>query len=420
MPNVGRDILAEAKRVRLLNELKLLDADNTPVFDRLTNITAHIMNVPSSFATIVTQDFQYCIGFTGLVEPYATTRRVPLSHSFCQHVVATKSPLVINDTRKHPTGIDNLAIEDLDVLAYLGIPLVTTDGVVLGSFCIIDDKPRTWTDDEIYIMQEMSVNVMNAIELRSELQKREETEKLLTASMRQREQLRIIKEMTQAISHDLRTPLSSIQIKVDLLAREIPNERSIDRITDIRSKLLEVRDILNSFTDLWSIDENFTDATDSVDIHQIMEGAINQLQLDEQFEDIKGTIDKDYTAQYHTIKANPYMLNVMLNNIIENAIIFRKDDSFQVEIRTENVDNKLRIHIKDEGIGIAEADIPFIFDATYKVDKARTQKHGGGGLGLTIANQIVSEYQGTIKVQSVLGEGSEFIISLPLSESPSI
>ena len=69
----------------------------------------------------------------------------PLSHSFCQHALESREPLVIEDARSHPLVRDNPAIRDLGVVAYAGVPLVTRRGHALGTLCVIDHQPRAWT-----------------------------------------------------------------------------------------------------------------------------------------------------------------------------------------------------------------------------------------------------------------------------------
>jgi GAF domain-containing protein len=93
--------------------------------------------------SLVDADRQFFKSALGLPEPWATRRETPLSHSFCQHVVATGAPLRVEDARDHSLVCDNLAIPELGVVAYLGMPLATADGQVLGSLCAIDTEPRT-------------------------------------------------------------------------------------------------------------------------------------------------------------------------------------------------------------------------------------------------------------------------------------
>jgi GAF domain-containing protein len=100
-------------------------------------------------------------------------RQTPLSHSFCKHVVTDNQPLIVDDAREHPILKDNKATAYLGVVGYLGMPLTTADGHPIGSFCVIDDQPREWTDEEIDIIRELAMSVMTEIDLRAQIAARE-------------------------------------------------------------------------------------------------------------------------------------------------------------------------------------------------------------------------------------------------------
>ena len=101
-----------------------------------------------------------------------------------------------------------------------------------------------------------------------------------------------------------------------------------------------------------------------------------------------------------------------LLNIIGNAVKYTPE-SGNVWVELEDAKDLILIRVKDNGIGIPEKDLPYIFDRFYRVDEARARKTGGTGLGLAIAQQIIQLHQGNIQVLSTLGVGTEIIITLP-------
>ena len=158
--------LDNSERLALLRSLGLLDPHPDPPFDRLTRLAARALHIPVTLVSFVSDERQVFLGATGLPEPVATQRETPLSHSFCQHVITTDAPLIVADAREHPLVRDNLAIPDLGVIAYAGIPLRLKNGHVLGSFCAIDTQPHAWTTDEIELLHDFAGAAMAEIELR--------------------------------------------------------------------------------------------------------------------------------------------------------------------------------------------------------------------------------------------------------------
>ncbi|CAN5666656.1 hypothetical protein BH10ACT10_BH10ACT10_21760 [soil metagenome] len=125
-------------------------------FYRYARMVRWARGVPVVLVSVVEPTRQVFPGAVGLPEPYQTTRQTPLSHSFCQYVVKDARPLVIADARQDPRLKDNLAIEDLNVIAYAGFPLVDADGVAIGSVCAIDGEPKDWTEAELEALEDLA------------------------------------------------------------------------------------------------------------------------------------------------------------------------------------------------------------------------------------------------------------------------
>src|SRR3954463_9535229 len=167
-------VLSHPGRLEALEATALLDSPPEEAFDRLTRLASHALNVPVALVSLVADERQVFKSRLGAAEPWASRRGTPLSHSFCQHAVASGEPLVIEDARETPLVRDNLAIRDLDVIAYAGVPLKTSDGAVLGTFCAIDHEPRTWSDADLAFVREMAQSTMTEIELRTVVRRLED------------------------------------------------------------------------------------------------------------------------------------------------------------------------------------------------------------------------------------------------------
>jgi GAF domain-containing protein len=155
----------DADRVRALRETGLLDSDAEPSFDRHARLAAQVLNAPVALVSLVDSDRQFFKSCLGLPEPWASARESPLSHSFCQHAVASREPLVVDDAREHELLRDNLAIRDMGVIAYAGIPLIDAEGHALGTLCVIDSRPRHWTSHQIQLLRDLAASVVTEIAL---------------------------------------------------------------------------------------------------------------------------------------------------------------------------------------------------------------------------------------------------------------
>jgi len=162
--------LDDPARLAALRQTLLLDSPPEPAFDRLTHLAAKILRTPTALVSLVDQHRQFFKSHVGLAEPWATQQGTLLTHSFCQYTVMTGQPLLIENARKHPLVQGNRAIDDLGVLAYAGVPLITQEGYALGAFCVIDSQPRAWTEEEMEILKDLSASVMTEIELRAKTQ----------------------------------------------------------------------------------------------------------------------------------------------------------------------------------------------------------------------------------------------------------
>ncbi|HSY22875.1 MAG TPA: diguanylate cyclase [Polyangiaceae bacterium] len=157
-------------RLGVLRATQLLDSAPEAAFDRLTRLAARLLGAPVALVSLVDDRRQFFKSMFGLAEPWASRRETPLTHSFCQYATRDRTPLVVEDARRHPVLQDNRATHELNVVAYAGMPLVVQDEAI-GAFCVIDDKPRAWSADELQLLRDLADSVVSEIELRFALKK---------------------------------------------------------------------------------------------------------------------------------------------------------------------------------------------------------------------------------------------------------
>ena len=176
--------LSDRRRVAALREMGLLTDTPEEAYDRFTRLAATIVDAPIALFTVITEDEQFFRSQIGLPEPVATERRTPISHSFCQYVVLSSAPLEVTDAREHPVVRGNPAIEELNVIAYLGVPLITRRGETLGSLCTVDHEPREWTDRDRLVLRDLAAATVTEIELRRTTREAVDLAEKLEAALR--------------------------------------------------------------------------------------------------------------------------------------------------------------------------------------------------------------------------------------------
>ena len=162
-------MVEDPRRLAALRRLAVLDTSAELAFDRLTRLVTHVLDVPIALVSLVDDDRQFFKSAVGLPEPWADARETPLTHSLCQYTLDGEN-LVLDDARNYAPFQDNQAVTEIGVVAYAGVPLVTTDGHALGSLCAIDTKPRAWSDDDVAVLEDLSASVVTEIELRASAQ----------------------------------------------------------------------------------------------------------------------------------------------------------------------------------------------------------------------------------------------------------
>ncbi len=214
-----------------------------------------------------------------------------------------------------------------------------------------------------------------------------------------------------ALAHDLRSPLSNV-ISISRIMRQQGNltleqlkwldfiESSSQNSNALVNELLQSNELLSQ-----------PDKYESIDLNKLVEAVVEMAIVN----------SKEKELQFEFIKSNEtcilYLEQLkcqrLFANLINNAIKF-SNQSGKVEVVVSKQDKHCIVSVKDFGIGIAEKNIPFIFDPFTKAKRKGTQSEPSYGLGLSICKQIAEQHGGTISVNSELGKGAEFIVSLPM------
>jgi GAF domain-containing protein len=158
-------------RLAALERLDLIEGRPWAGFDRYTAEAAEQLDAPVALVSLVDSQRQYFPSRHAEDEPFKSIAETPLSYSFCKHAVESHSPLVIDNTREEPLVAENPSIDEYGVLAYAGAPIITRDAQPLGTLCVMDHRPRTWTPEQVQLLIDLAAAVAAEIELRAEMRR---------------------------------------------------------------------------------------------------------------------------------------------------------------------------------------------------------------------------------------------------------
>lgn len=211
-------------------------------------------------------------------------------------------------------------------------------------------------------------------------------------------------------SHELRTPLTIIESYANLLRRWAASDPALreEALDAIHSESVRLKELINNLLRLIDTDKEEQVKWVTFDLRSLIESTASSIQL---------TFDRQIITNFKNnnddtimTKGDPEKIKQLLIIMLDNAIKYSKKP---IQIHVDKEFRHIKIQIIDQGIGIAKEDIPHLFDRFYRTDKARNRKHGGVGLGLSIAENIVKLHHGTITVNSEPGEGTTITIRLP-------
>lgn len=223
------------------------------------------------------------------------------------------------------------------------------------------------------------------------------------------EKMRVLNEFIRDASHDLKTPLSAIMLKVDAINRAKDPDHREQLSIDLKERALHLSDLIDDLFTLSRIEGREDMTVQSVDFVNIVEETIKSAQSLAEAKGLNFVID--VPDEKMKVFGNTDQLTRVVGNLVSNAVRYTQKGSVTVRLW---VDEKgIHFNVKDTGIGIPPEELENVFERFYRTDNARDAQIKGTGLGLAICKAIVEIYGGVIQVNSVVGIGTEFHVIFP-------
>jgi signal transduction histidine kinase len=395
------------QRLAALELSNLLDTPPEEAFDRLTTLAQQILGMPIILISLVDRERQFFKSHQGLPEIVAIAQETPLSYSICQHVVRQSEPVIISDAQQDPLVKDNLAVVEMGVGAYAGIPLRTADNEVIGSFCALDMKPHEWTASEIEILTGLAEMTMREVTLRqvaSDLAARNEALRIAEARR---------DDLVHMTIHDLRTPLTSLMSGLQTLDLLLDFEEVPRQIMDITMRGAQsLTEMVNTILDVSRGEAGLLHLGKAAcSPEALVTFALEQVKYASQQRTHRLSFEVDPALPEVSVDKNK--IQRVLINLLGNAIRHTPDGGdIHVAVKKAPLSANTQWSVTDTGVGIHPDDLETIFE---KFGQARTTARNGAstGLGLTFCRLVVEAHGGRIWTESQVGKGSTFTFSLP-------
>lgn len=221
-------------------------------------------------------------------------------------------------------------------------------------------------------------------------------------------------EFVANVSHELKTPITSMKVLADalLMQPDAPAELYREFMQDMSAEIDRENQIINDLLSLVRMDKAVTKMNiSSKDINELLETVLKRLRPIARKNNVEVVLEsiRPVTAEVDEVK-----FTLAISNLVENAIKYNKENG-KVKVILDADHQAFTVEIADTGIGMPSEALEHIYERFYRVDKSHSREIGGTGLGLAISRNAILLHRGTIKVDSKEGEGTTFTVRIPLS-----
>jgi len=334
------------------------------------------------------------------------TIKVPVDGSAAGWVYRNVKPLHIPDTKSDPrhfSAVDFAAA--FETRSLLAVPLLVR-GKPLGVLEAVNKASAHYTEEDITILETLAVSAALAIQ-NLNLQRR------IEASFSELSELDRLKSGFIAItSHELRTPLGLILGHATFL-RELLGEQYREQLDVIIKNASKLKEIIESLSSVDNYETGMARVRQrAVSVARIIEEVVGSFadMASKRNITLKAELDRDELF----VEADGSKISIALSNLVKNSIMFT-DDGGHIFVSGQAVPGYVKVSVTDDGIGIPSKDLPRVFERFFQSELHLTRRHGGMGLGLSVAKVMIEMHGGRIWAESVEGKGSSFSFLLPIN-----
>jgi signal transduction histidine kinase len=336
--------------------------------------------------------------------------RVPIDASLAGWVFQNVKPIIVADVTtepRHYRGVDEA--DGFETRSLVAVPIVYKDET-LGVLEVANKaRQEHYTEEDVSLLETLAVLAAIAMQNTRQMTKAKET----FDEMGQLDQMK--SDFIAIASHELRTPLGLILGHAASLREAVAEEQRPDVDIIVRNAM-SLKEIIDNIANLDNIRRGIAKfRRHPASIRRIVEEVQDSF-VEEAHQ--KGvSMSADMSQEDLVVECDAPKITIVLSNLVKNAVAFT-DSGGHVQINIEQIPSYVKVSVIDEGIGIPAKDLPHVFERFYQVESHMTRKHGGIGLGLSVAKLMIELHGGRIWAESVEGKGSTFNFILPHIPAP--
>lgn len=351
--------------------------------------------------------FKYVPWFQGDAEGNST--KIPLNSSIAGWAFLNRKSLIVDDVStdtRHSKLVDEFA--GITIRSVLAVPVISGDKPI--GVLEVFNKRSPYTEADVQVVEMLAALSVAA------MQKDTLEKGILSSQEEARELDRLKNEFIAITSHELRTPLGLI-LGHSTFLKELLSGNYDEQVDAIIRNASRLKEIIESLT---SVDNYQTGGalvrSRKVSIARIIEDVCISFNDMASKKDVR--LKKALPpGQEMWVDVDGGKVAIVLSNLLKNAISFTNSGG-EVVVRGEKQADYIKVSVKDNGIGIPAKDLSHVFDRFYQVEDHLTRRHGGMGLGLSVAKVMVEMHGGRIWADSEEGQGSIFSFILPIHAEP--
>ena len=383
----------------------------------IANEARRFLNVDGASFRLVEGRTLVRAGYAGEEDLLALTPVMPLGESITGKIVRENRVIAVKNVRHDPVMVEKhrRILGESGYHSFLGVPL-RLGSRVIGTINLYSKQEREFRPDEIQMITAFADQTAIAVEnarLFEELQQK---------SGEMEDAFRTKTDFLNTMAHELRTPLNVVigtqQLLLDGSYGELRDEQSkpLERIGRYAQDLLG---LINEILDLVRLDAR------KVPVHT-SEFSVREITDDLELSFAPLAREKGLELKFNigagmpTLKSDRSKIREIIQNLLANAVKYTEKGKIEIRVAVQTHNSnfqgkRIQWSVRDTGIGIAESDLPHLFEPFYMADGVDRRKYPGTGLGLSIVQRLVELLGGDIKIDSKLGKGSTFTVTFPVA-----